>query len=377
MRTPEHDTPLGSRPGPLPPAWTVPLARFRWQGPTRFLRPARLAGLYAGFWALQLAVWLFAYHEFEQLPNPVETALFDAASWMVAGTLSMGVGFVLPRSRASARLFLAILAGAVALVLVRLLIIRAFAPVFGWQLPGLESMFISHLPRHLLITTSYVGLGCGLRGALRGRREDAQWLELDTALAESRLAALRTHLRPRTLLAALGSIAEECTADARAADARLMALGELLRLQLGRSGRATVPLRDELDFVSCCIELERACSTASIELESEVGPGAAAVPVPTNSVSILVESVLRVRPGPAAAVRMHLGAAAEGGLLRVTLRDTCPVPAARRGTDDWGEVRELRESLQKRFGSAFRLEFADTPEGAVARISLPLGPEHR
>jgi hypothetical protein len=354
--------------------WSVPLWTAEGAGSAPFPSPGVLVAAYLAFWAGQFALWLAAYRE-AGFPDVVSTASFDALSWMVVGTLSMGVGFVLPGRRGpSAGLFAAILMGAVCLVLVRVTIIVAFAPVFDWVVPSLGTFFMQHLPRHTLITTSYVGLGCGLRSALRSRRQQARMSRLDSLLANTRLVALRTHLRPRILLGAMQSIAGQIVSDPHAADARLIALSDLLRLQLGRARQTRVSVDQEIDFVRRYVEVDLACSGSATALEAVVDDAAHAAQVPPNCVSILVEAVLRAAPESAEPLRIDLEVRVHGPVLELTLRDTCPVPVARRGLEEWDEVRELAETTRSEFGSWSAPEFTDVPGGVVTRLRLPFQP---
>ncbi|HYR08955.1 MAG TPA: hypothetical protein VEQ60_14335, partial [Longimicrobium sp.] len=153
LRRPPRETPAAGG------EWSVPLWTAEGAGSAHFPSPGVLAAAYLAFWAGQFALWLAAYRE-AGFRDVVLMASFDTLGWMVVGTLSMAVGFVLPGRRGpSAGLFAAILAGAVCLVLVRVAIIFAFAPVFDWVVPSLATLFMQHVPRHTLITTSYVGLG--------------------------------------------------------------------------------------------------------------------------------------------------------------------------------------------------------------------------
>lgn len=359
-------------------AWAVPLHATPADHTNALLRPRVLWTAYAAFWAGLFLLWLVAYNytrAFDGIVLP--SVLFDVLGWMTIGTLSMAVGYVLPAERGpSVRLFVAVVTGAAALVMLRVLLMTALAPVFGWTTSGALNSFISIIPRHVLITTAYVGLGLGLRAAVRSSRELSREAALNALLADTRLLALRAHLRPRLLLDTMQSVADGIATDPWAADARLMALSDFLRTQLGRIERSRVPIDEELEFLRRYADFQ--AEGAGTRLDVSVDDAARDAYVPPNCVTLLFDAVARALPDRDADPRVAVSVGAADGRVRIELRAEGaeagqPASAAAR-TGPSEELDELAETLRGAFGERFTLEFlAPAPDGAVTgTIRVPL-----
>jgi hypothetical protein len=336
--------------------------------------PRLLGVLYLAFWGGQFAIWLPAYYYARIYQFPFASALIDVLSWMMVGTLSMAVGFMLPyRDGAHVRQFLAILSGAIGLVMVRLAIIEALGPVFEWVLPSRIDSLMTFLPRHVLITTSYVGLGCGLRSAWRGEREQARLTELDLLISNTRLLALRARSRPKLLLQEMQAIADQMTTDPRIADARVLRLSDLLRLQLARAQRTRVSVAEEIEFIHRYIEVDQSSSSAPAVLHVSLAADSGILLIPPNSVLTLVEVALRSCAGsfPAGCIQLETTIVADE--LHVTVADDCSAPAGDPTSDRWRDfVDLLSEDPEHEFGESFAPEFLAVPGGVVSRIRLAI-----
>lgn len=336
--------------------------------------PATLRLLYAGFWAGQICLAQLVYH-YVGSPSAWVTALFDTLSWMVVGTLCFAVGYLLPLDGGpTLRQAAALVVGALGVGLVRELVIQGVGPFIGWGSSDFAYRFITGLPGDLIINTSYVGLGCGVASAMRNEREQARLAELDARVADTRLAAVRTHLRPEFVLRAMQALADQLPADAPAAVRGIGEFSELLSLQLRRTRHARVTVDEEVDFVRRYAALDARHAAAPTHLRVRVDEAARAVPIPANCIAILLESVLRARGAPARAVAVEVRVGMRGGAVEIRVRDDLPVPVGARDPHGWEAVAELAESLRGHFGPASVPVFADDGAGVESRLVIPAGP---
>lgn len=356
-------------------------------GPIRELariaaRPATL-GAAAAFACFHFSTWLvaslFVTRAHPSFSLMMKTGAFESISWLLVGAAGVAVGWLLPldvRKRPSVAGFAALFAAGLVLVIARLMMIQLLAAYGspgdasllappappGARAPALTTLLLSGYPWYLMIATSYIGLGWGLRGVRRyydGVRELAR---MDAELAEVRFAALRNRLHPR-VLGAMETIATEIQADQDHADEQLMRLSDFIRLQMGRGRLDAVPLRDELAFVREYLEFERACCGAETGLELAVPPALADVLVPTGCVTAAVEALLRAR-GPRGAP-LQISVRAEGG--RHALRIAVTTGAARGDGPEAGDeaLERLAATLSTQVAAADRPPVYAPAEGGL------------
>lgn len=336
--------------------------------------PATLAKLYLAFWSGQFCLALFAYHYAGTFRAPIGTAAFDVACWMVVGALGLAVGYMLPFDDGpSFKQALALVAGATAIGFVRTLTIHVLAPGFGWVSSGLVYQFLLALPGDLLINISYVGLGSGIASVVRNGHEQARLAAVDRELSDSRIAAMRAHLRPDLVLEAMASMADQIDLDPDAAVERLTALSALMNLQLRRAGLERISVEEEIEFVRAYLQLATADLRAAIHLHVSVSEEARMLSIPPNCVSILVEAVLRARPESVADVSVRIEVAARDARLDVSVRDDLPVGIASRDLGEWKPLLDLSAGLRGQFGPASVPVFRDVEGGVLGRMGIPVG----
>lgn len=299
------------------------------------MRPATLACA-AGLACFHLFAWILAFlFVLAETTIPLElilrTALFDTGSWLLVGSVGAAAGWLLPVApgkRFSVPHFLALCAGGLVLVAVRLWMVQLFA-VYGdaggamllhhvrvpqGQRPALLSLFVENYPWNLMIATSYIALGAAVRGVGRYHARERELARLDAGLAEVRFAVLRSRLHPRVLLA-MRYIASEIEADGPGANGLLAGLSDFLRHQLERARLKAVALKDEIAFAREYVELERSCCGLEVEVELAASPALMNVLVPTGCVTVVVEALLAARTSPRAPrtpVRILVSAAEPG-----------------------------------------------------------------
>ena len=238
----------------------------------------------------------------------------------------------------------------------------------------------------------------------RWRREEEQSsalalraARLEGRLARSKLAALRSRLRPHFLFNTLNSIAVLVREAPEEAEATIRRLSDLLRQTLEHEEVEEVPLERELAFVERYLEIQRTRYEDRLRVETDVDRDALDAPVPFLVLQPLVENAirhgvdrrprggsirilarrrggrleLRVEDGPAGPATAETARAAEA-----TAAADAEGPAAEGSSGDGGGtgLRDLRARLEQLYGDAARFEAGPRPDGGFAvRIELPVG----
>ena len=91
----------------------------------------------------------------------------------------------------------------------------------------------------------------------RFRESQVKTLRLEAQLSQAQLHALKMQLHPHFLFNTLHSISALLSSDTASARKMSTRLGDFLRLTLDNSGSQEVTLKQEIDFLSCYLEIER------------------------------------------------------------------------------------------------------------------------
>jgi two-component system LytT family sensor kinase len=196
--------------------------------------------------------------------------------------------------------------------------------------------------------------------------------QLETRLAEARLAALKRQMNPHFLFNTLNSISSLMYVDPDAADAMLARLSELLRLALDADGEQEVPLARELAMLSRYLEIERIRFEDRLRVEMDVAPSLLDARVPVLSLQPLAENAIRhgIARCPEGGM-LRVRAARDDGHLRLAVENDGPGLLSGEAGDGIG-LANLRARLEQLYGPAQRLDLADRPEGGVrVEITIP------
>jgi len=209
------------------------------------------------------------------------------------------------------------------------------------------------------------------------RQRERRETELQRQMAEYELQVLKLQLHPHFLFNTLNGISTLMARDVAAAREMLGRLSDLLRIALSRSADNEVSLRDELEFVSAYLELQRMRFGERLKVQMNIDPATLDAQVPNMIIQPLVENAIQygiaqVRGGG----WIELATASENGRLLVRIVNdgpqsalaSHPIKGAGIGLDN------TRARLGQLYGDAFRLQIADRPEGgAELRLEIPLG----
>jgi two-component sensor histidine kinase len=222
----------------------------------------------------------------------------------------------------------------------------------------------------LLFSGLWLGVIFAFDSFARWHAQQRHLLELQRALAESRLAILSSQLRPHFLFNALNTISALMHLDVERADRLLARLGELLRASLQSDGRDLVPLAEDLRLLELYVQimLERFADRVTVEWRIE--EAALHIAVPALLLQPLVENSFKyaVERGREK-VRIEIEARCTDEALVLLVRNTGSSLA-----QDWREgvgLRNSRERLQVLYGAAAVARLSETTAGVEAVVSLP------
>ncbi len=226
---------------------------------------------------------------------------------------------------------------------------------------------------NLLVYFVIVGLSNGLGYYRKLQEREIRTAELERGLAQARLQALQMQLNPHFLFNTLHGISSLMHRDVEAADRMLVRLSELLRRALENTGTQEVTLREELDFLSRYLDIERTRFGERLTVKMNIAPDTLDALVPNLVLQPLVENAIQhgiephARPGV-----IELCARRGPGTLELEVSDNgAGLPGGQLKEEGVG-VSNTRARLQQLYGAAQSLEFSNRPEGGVCvAVKLP------
>jgi two-component system, LytTR family, sensor kinase len=222
----------------------------------------------------------------------------------------------------------------------------------------------------LLFFGLWLGVIFGFDSFARWHAQQRHLLELQRALAESRLATLSSQLRPHFFFNSLNTISALMHMDVERADRLLACLGELLRTSLQSGGQELVPLGEELRLLELYAQIMLERFADRVTVEWRVDDAVLRIGVPAMLMQPLLENAFKhaVERGREK-VRIEIAAVRENDELVLSVRNTgSSLPA------DWREgvgLRNSRERLQVIYGAAALTRLGESAAGVEAVVTLP------
>jgi len=132
-------------------------------------------------------------------------------------------------------------------------------------------------------------------------------VQLEAQLARAQLQALKMQLHPHFLFNTLHAISELVHEDAYAAERMIAKLSDFLRLTIDHAGVPEVTLREEMDFLSRYLEIEKMRFEDRLQVEFALDRSTLDARVPNLILQPLVENALK----------HGLGRQTQAGVLRI------------------------------------------------------------
>lgn len=220
-----------------------------------------------------------------------------------------------------------------------------------------------------------LGVGYSLETYQRFKNEELKAAQLEARLVETELKALREQLRPHFLFNTLNTIAVLVRENKNDAAVTLIAqLSSLLRMSLDSSRGHEVTVRQEMEFLTRYIEIQKARFSDRLSVALAIEPAALEARIPTLLLQPLVENAIvhgiAAKTGPG---RVDVVGRVAEGRLHLEVRDDGPglAPGPRPGRQGIG-LSNTRERLAKIYGADGRMTLVSEPGlGVSVQIVIP------
>ncbi len=208
----------------------------------------------------------------------------------------------------------------------------------------------------------------GIESQRRLRDERLRSTQLESQLALAQLRTLRVQLQPHFLFNTLNAISALALADPHQARLMISRLSDLLRLTLEERHALEVPLSQELELLSCYLDIQRVRFQDRLSTQLDVDADTVRAAVPSMILQPLVENALRHglldKPEPG---RLHVLSRREGTQLYLRVDDDgLGLPE---GMAEGLGLGNTRARLKVLFGDAASVALARRAEGGT-RVEL-------
>lgn len=211
----------------------------------------------------------------------------------------------------------------------------------------------------------------------RYREGQVRTLQLEAQLSHAQLQALKMQLHPHFLFNTLHSISALLNRDTEAARKMITRLGDFLRLTLESSGSQEVTLRQEMEFLSCYLEIERIRFQDRLVTHMDVAQHTLDARVPNLILQPIVENAIRHGIAPRSTQGLiEIEAKQRNGTLRIQVRDNGPGLSLHRTSENLFKkglgLANTESRLEQLYGSAHSFNLSDNPDGGlIVTLEIP------
>ena len=205
------------------------------------------------------------------------------------------------------------------------------------------------------------------------RQREVRTAQLERGLAQAELRNLRLQLQPHFLFNALNTISSTMYDDPRSADRLIGQLSQLLRLSLRTSHAQEVPLREELDVLSCYLGLMSARFGSRLRVNVGAMPDVPDALVPSLLLQPLVENAIRhgnASRATGGTIEVHVERV--GASLHLSVTDDGPGAPADADIFATGiGLSATRDRLRLLYGNSHQFLAGNRGPGFAVDITLP------
>jgi two-component system, LytTR family, sensor kinase len=211
----------------------------------------------------------------------------------------------------------------------------------------------------------------------RFREVQVRTLQLEAQLSQAQLQALKMQLHPHFLFNTLHSISALLNKDAEAARKMITRLGDFLRLTLENSGSQEVTLRQEMEFLSCYLEIERIRFQDRLVTHMDVAQQTLDAKVPNLILQPIVENAIRHGIAPRSTQGLiEIEAKQRNGALRIQIRDNGPGLSEHRTSENVFKkglgLANTETRLEQLYGQAHSFNLSNNPDGGlIVTMEIP------
>jgi LytS/YehU family sensor histidine kinase len=238
-----------------------------------------------------------------------------------------------------------------------------------------QSNYLRNLDWTLVTYAAVVGLSYALDYYREAQARALKAAHLETSLMEARLKTLQAELHPHFLFNTLHAISTLLHTNPESADRMISRLSDLLRLTFDRSGSASVPLKEELEFLQKYLEIEQIRFQDRLSVRFDIDPETLDVEVPRLILQPLVENAIKHGVAPKSGEGLvQISAKSRDDKIWIEVRDNgvgLSKNARMRFTNGVG-LSNTRARLEYLYGAGHRLDFAEGNGGLAVQMLIPL-----
>ena len=211
----------------------------------------------------------------------------------------------------------------------------------------------------------------------RYREGQVRTLQLEAQLSQSQLQALKMQLHPHFLFNTLHSISALLTKDVESARKMITRLGDFLRLTLENSGSQEVTLQQEMEFLSCYLEIERIRFQNRLVTRVDLAEQTLDAKVPNLILQPIVENAIRHGIAPRSTPGLiEIEAKQHNGALRIQVRDNGPGLSDHRTSVNLFKkglgLANTETRLERLYGAAHLFDLSNNPDGGlIVTLEIP------
>lgn len=211
----------------------------------------------------------------------------------------------------------------------------------------------------------------------RYREGQLRTLQLEAQLSQAQLQALKMQLHPHFLFNTLHSISALLNKDVESARKMITRLGDFLRLTLENSGSQEVTLQQEMEFLSCYLEIERIRFQNRLVTRIDLGEQTLDAQVPNLILQPIVENAIRHGIAPRSTPGLiEIEAKQLNGTLRIQVRDNGPGLSEHRTGDNLFKkglgLANTETRLERLYGADHLFDLSNNPDGGlIVTLEIP------
>jgi LytS/YehU family sensor histidine kinase len=208
----------------------------------------------------------------------------------------------------------------------------------------------------------------------RGKETEMNAIQLEDSIFRTQMQALKMQLEPQFLFRNLRSLSSLMHNNLRAADRFIARLGDYLRMTLDNAQHREVPLRKELEFVRCTMEIEKIHNPYAPSIQFQISTDCFDWPVPNRSIQPALETILKrdqsksTQPG-----QIIVDAQPEGKTLLVHIHDSRPL----RDSSELESLQTTINNLNGKRAQEVSIKLEQSGEGILVIVKIdPISQVH-
>jgi LytS/YehU family sensor histidine kinase len=208
----------------------------------------------------------------------------------------------------------------------------------------------------------------------QGRERELRASQLQTLLSQAQLQLLKSQLQPHFIFNTLHAISTLMARDVVGARLMIVRLSELLRMALERFEAQELSLKEELEFITNYLEIERIRFEDRLTVHINVSPDVLDAMVPALLLQPLVENAVRhgisVQSKPGS---ISIYGKQNADELEIIISDNGPGPGPNFNAREGVGIANTRARLQKLYGQEFAFDLsAREGSGLEVLIKIPM-----